>query len=68
VWQSSIAGVIASSPPDITPQSAGAAVGLTLAPADGAELDLGTRVNANPEESGGECFHGRQPATARSVA
>src|SRR3984885_7574381 len=44
------------SPPEIAPHSAGAAVDLTLATADGAELDLGTRVNANPEESGGACF------------
>ncbi|MFF3784157.1 M15 family metallopeptidase [Streptomyces sp. NPDC001933] len=44
------------SPPDIAPHSAGAAVDLTLAGADGHELDLGTRMNADPEESGGACY------------
>ncbi|MFF9430510.1 M15 family metallopeptidase [Streptomyces sp. NPDC014746] len=44
------------SPPEIAPHSAGAAVDLTLAGADGRELDLGTRMNASPEESGGACF------------
>ncbi|MFC9589472.1 M15 family metallopeptidase [Streptomyces sp. NPDC056944] len=44
------------SPPEIAPHSAGAAVDLTLAAADGRELDLGTRMNASPEESGGACY------------
>ena len=44
------------SPPEVAPHPAGAAVDLTLATADGTELDLGTRVNADPEESGGRCF------------
>ncbi|MBB3662769.1 MULTISPECIES: M15 family metallopeptidase [Prauserella salsuginis group] len=44
------------SPPEIAPHSAGAAVDLTLADAEGRELDLGTRVNANPEESSGACY------------
>ncbi|MFD9791947.1 M15 family metallopeptidase [Streptomyces sp. NPDC059070] len=44
------------SPPDIAPHSAGAAVDLTLADAEGRELDLGTRMNAGPEESGGACY------------
>ncbi|MDT9695260.1 M15 family metallopeptidase [Streptomyces sp. P17] len=43
------------SPPDIAPHSAGAAVDLTLADAHGHELDLGTRLNASPEESNGAC-------------
>jgi D-alanyl-D-alanine dipeptidase len=54
------------SPPDIAPHSAGAAVDLTLATADGAELDLGTRVNANPEESGGACFTGADSIGAQA--
>jgi D-alanyl-D-alanine dipeptidase len=54
------------SPPDIAPHSAGAAVDLTLASADGAELDLGTRVNANPEESGGACFTGADSIGAQA--
>nr|WP_166641054.1 M15 family metallopeptidase [Amycolatopsis sp. SID8362] len=44
------------SPPEIAPHSAGAAVDLTLADADGHELDLGTRMNATPEESAGACY------------
>lgn len=44
------------SPPDIAPHSAGAAVDLTLADADGREQDLGTRMNADPEESAGACY------------
>jgi D-alanyl-D-alanine dipeptidase len=44
------------SPPEIAPHSAGAAVDLTLMSADGRELDMGTRVNANPEESDGACY------------
>ncbi|MFJ8534643.1 M15 family metallopeptidase [Streptomyces sp. NPDC093591] len=44
------------SPPEIAPHSAGAAVDLTLVSADGQELDMGTPVNANPEESDGACY------------
>ncbi|MFE4540003.1 M15 family metallopeptidase [Streptomyces scopuliridis] len=44
------------SPPEIAPHSAGAAVDLTLADADGNELDLGTPMNATPEESAGACY------------
>jgi len=46
------------SPPEIAPHSAGAAVDLTLCTEDGQELDLGTSVNANPEESSGACYTG----------
>ncbi|WP_405608826.1 M15 family metallopeptidase [Streptomyces sp. NBC_00076] len=44
------------SPPEIAPHSAGAAVDLTLAHADGRELDLGTPMNASPEQSDGACY------------
>ncbi|MFD8571286.1 M15 family metallopeptidase [Streptomyces sp. NPDC059639] len=44
------------SPPEIAPHSAGAAVDLTLATTEGIELDMGTRVNASPEESAGACY------------
>lgn len=44
------------SPPEIAPHSAGAAVDLTLICADGRELDMGTRLNANPEDSDGACY------------
>ncbi|WP_406463570.1 M15 family metallopeptidase [Streptomyces sp. NBC_01622] len=44
------------SPPEIAPHTAGAAVDLTLAGVDGCELDLGTPMNANPEQSDGACY------------
>ncbi|MET8694568.1 M15 family metallopeptidase [Streptomyces bauhiniae] len=44
------------SPPEIAPHSAGAAVDLTLMDSDGDELDLGTRMNADPVESEGACY------------
>ncbi|MFF1507160.1 M15 family metallopeptidase [Streptomyces sp. NPDC058326] len=56
------------SPPDIAPHSAGAAVDLTLADADGHELDLGTRMNADPEESAGACYTHAANITAEARA
>ncbi|MCX4681520.1 M15 family metallopeptidase [Streptomyces sp. NBC_01433] len=44
------------SPPEIAPHSAGAAVDVTLTEGQGRELDMGTRVNASPEESSGACY------------
>jgi D-alanyl-D-alanine dipeptidase len=44
------------SPPEVAPHVAGAAVDLTLCTAVGTELDLGTPVNASPEESDGACY------------
>ncbi|MEW2447054.1 M15 family metallopeptidase [Streptomyces parvulus] len=44
------------SPPRIAAHSAGAAVDVTLVDQDGHELDLGTRVNASPEESDEACY------------
>ncbi|MFC4529580.1 M15 family metallopeptidase [Sphaerisporangium dianthi] len=46
------------SPIEVAPHTAGAAVDLTLATDDGAEVDMGTPVNANPEESDGACYTG----------
>lgn len=43
------------SPPSVAPHPCGAAVDLTLW-ADGAELDLGTAMNATPEASASACF------------
>ncbi|MBZ6102134.1 M15 family metallopeptidase [Streptomyces olivaceus] len=54
------------SPPEIAPHSAGAAVDLTLADADGNELDLGTRMNATPEESAGACYTHADNITAEA--
>lgn len=53
------------SPPDIAPHCAGAAIDLTLASAAGDALDLGTAVNATPEQSDGGCY---TAATTISVA
>ena len=44
------------SPPAVAPHCAGAAVDLTLCTSDGQELDMGTRVDATPEDSDGGCY------------
>jgi zinc D-Ala-D-Ala dipeptidase len=44
------------SPPELAPHSAGAAIDLTLCDAEGRELDMGTPMNATPEESDGRCY------------
>ena len=44
------------SPPELGPHTAGAAIDLTLCDAEGRELDMGTPMNANPEQSGGRCY------------
>ena len=56
------------SPPEIAPHSAGAAVDLTLADVDGRELDMGTPMNANPEESDGACYTGAENITEEARA
>ena len=43
------------SPVDVAPHVAGAAVDLTLVDVCGEELDLGTPIDATPEESDGRC-------------
>ncbi|WP_395659375.1 M15 family metallopeptidase [Nocardioides sp.] len=44
------------SPVDVAPHVAGAAVDLTLVDACDDELDLGTAIDATPEESDGRCW------------
>ncbi|WP_061294324.1 M15 family metallopeptidase [Herbidospora cretacea] len=44
------------SPVEVAPHTAGAAVDLTLCDDDGVELDMGTEVNATPEQSDGNCY------------
>jgi zinc D-Ala-D-Ala dipeptidase len=44
------------SPPEIGPHVAGAAVDLTLCTVTGEELDMGTAVDASPEESDDACY------------
>ena len=43
-------------PVEVAPHVAGAAVDLTLVDACGAELDLGTPIDATPEQSDGACY------------
>jgi D-alanyl-D-alanine dipeptidase len=43
-------------PLDVAPHVAGAAVDLTLVDACGHELDLGTPIDATPEQSNGRCY------------
>ncbi|TDC06178.1 dipeptidase [Nonomuraea longispora] len=44
------------SPVEVAPHTAGAAVDLTLCSPKGAEHDMGTQVNDNPEQSEGACY------------
>lgn len=44
------------SPVEVAPHVAGAAVDLTLVDVCGDELDLGTPIDATPEQSDGRCF------------
>ncbi|WP_093168135.1 M15 family metallopeptidase [Sinosporangium album] len=44
------------SPIEVAPHTAGAAVDLMLCDAEGVELDMGTEINANPEQSAGACY------------
>ena len=46
------------SPPTIAPHVSGAAIDLTLCDEDGHELDMGTAVNATPEDSDRACYFG----------
>jgi D-alanyl-D-alanine dipeptidase len=43
-------------PIDVAPHVAGAAVDLTLVDVCGEDLDLGTAIDATPEESDGRCY------------
>ncbi|MGK5543857.1 M15 family metallopeptidase [Streptomyces sp. URMC 127] len=53
-------------PPEIAPHTAGAAVDITLADANGHELDLGTRTNATPEESNSACYTDARNISAKA--
>jgi zinc D-Ala-D-Ala dipeptidase len=44
------------SPVQVAPHVAAAAVDLTLVDPQGAELDMGTPIDATPEQSGGACY------------
>lgn len=43
-------------PPKIAPHVSGAAIDLTLCDEVGNELDMGTPVNATPEDTNGACY------------
>ncbi|MET9292548.1 nitrilase-related carbon-nitrogen hydrolase [Streptomyces sp. NPDC003077] len=44
------------SPPEVAPHCAGGAVDLTLVTADGTLVDMGTPLDATPEQSDGACY------------
>jgi len=53
-------------PPHIGPHVCGAAVDLTLCTESGKELDMGTEVNASPEESNDGCYTAAHNISARA--
>ncbi|MGR6918758.1 M15 family metallopeptidase [[Actinomadura] parvosata] len=55
-------------PPEVAPHVCGAAVDLTLVVEDGTEVEMGTPVNAGPEESGGRCYTHHPEISAESRA
>lgn len=55
-------------PLEVAPHVAGAAVDLTLVAADGTPLDLGTEIDATPEQSGGRCYTGSELVVGRARA
>lgn len=54
-------------PVEVAPHVAGAAVDLTLAGPDG-DLDLGTPIDATPEESAGACYFAAENVSAAARA
>nr|WP_062340704.1 M15 family metallopeptidase [Herbidospora sakaeratensis] len=55
------------SPVEVAPHTAGAAVDLTLCDDDGVELDMGTEVNATPEQSDGACYTASTAISAEAM-
>jgi D-alanyl-D-alanine dipeptidase len=54
------------SPVEVAPHSTGGAVDLTLCDAHGAELDMGTVIDATPVASGNACFTAATTISARA--
>lgn len=54
-------------PVEVAPHTAGAAVDLTLCTDDGDELDMGTPLNATPEQSGGACYTAASGLSAEAL-
>ena len=46
------------SPPAVAPHVSGAAIDLTLVDGEGTPVDMGTPINATPEDSAGACYFG----------
>lgn len=55
-------------PLDVAPHVAGAAVDLTLVDSQGQELDMGTPIDATPEQSGGRCYFAAEDIGAEARA
>jgi D-alanyl-D-alanine dipeptidase len=55
-------------PVDVAPHVAGAAIDLTLVDSRGEELDLGTCIDATPEESDGRCWFAADTISADARA
>ena len=55
-------------PLEVAPHVAGAAVDLTLVDLCGDELDLGTRIDETPEQSGGRCYFAAPDVSADARA
>jgi D-alanyl-D-alanine dipeptidase len=55
-------------PVEVAPHVAGAAVDLTLVDGDGAELEMGTPIDATPEASDGACFFAAAGISRRARA
>jgi D-alanyl-D-alanine dipeptidase len=55
-------------PLEVAPHVAGAAVDLTLVDSRGEELDLGTPIDATPEQSGGRCYFAAEDISAEARA
>lgn len=55
-------------PVEVAPHVAGAAVDLTLVDATGEDLDLGTPIDATPEQSGGRCYFAADGVSADARA
>ncbi|MEU6789391.1 M15 family metallopeptidase [Nonomuraea angiospora] len=56
------------SPPDVAPHVTGGAVDLTLCTSTGAELPMGTPVNATPPEDGEACYTASTAISAEAKA
>lgn len=56
------------SPPDIAPHVSGAAIDLTLIDESGTALDMGTAIDATPEESDSACYFAAENISAEARA